>query len=183
MKIWDRYRPEKCVLKTTDGSEALKHMFVERTESGGGVLSSTDGVVLVRIPVKLSEDDKEGGISVDAMTQAREYVKEGEYEIQLRDKAVIDVPELHAEHARFNFLTFPNTRQVFPKTKVKVAIALDTKKLRAIAEAMGDDRVLLEIRDEATVIVVRPIDSGLEIGALMPLKTDRTAKQKQKVMK
>lgn len=182
MKIYDRYRPEKCVLKTTDGSEVLKHMLVERTEGGRGILSATDGAMLVRLPVELGESDEAGAVSVDAMNQAREYAKVGEYEIHLRTRAVIDVPDLKAEHARMNLLIVPNTAKIFPKTKVKMAIGLDTKKLRAIAEAMGSDQVIIELRDEATVIVVRPINDGPEIGALMPLKTRETEKKKQKVM-
>jgi hypothetical protein len=184
MKISDQYLPEKCAFKGKEGKEALKHMFVEKAEGDRGVLSATDGVMLVRLPVKLSEGDKEGTVSVDALTQAREYVKDGEYEIHLRDKAVIDVPELHAEHVRFNLVAFPETKKIFPKTKPRAVIAFSAKRLRDIADAMGCDAVLLEIRSESEIIVVRPaIGECLEVGAFMPVNTGRTAKEKQGELK
>ena len=181
MKILNTFKPEKCVSKDPT-RQALFHAFVDKTGEKKGFLNATNGIMAVRIPVDLEENETEGAIPVEAIKQSRKICsKESEHlEFTLSEKVMVQNQEVKSEYDRFNYLTFPKIQAVFPKTKPKAFIAFNAAYLKCIADALGTEMVFLEIRNSHEAIIVRPNNESDCKAALMPCTISRkTGEEKQ----
>lgn len=144
----------------------------------GGNLWATDGRAMVKLPVESDETDTEGWVSVDALKAARKLSgRRDTVSIHLNGTATlcngVTFPRPNYETMGGNW---PNCERVFDDAmgkETKFSIAFDVKLLASIADAMGTDKVRLEMTDENTVIRVYPVIYAPNMnarGVLIPVK-------------
>ena len=146
----------------------------------GGCLWATDGRAMVKLPVESDETDTEGFVPVEALKAARKLSgRIDSISVHLNGAATL------ANGATFprpttqtqGFTTWPNCERVFDDAigkETKFSVALDVKLLAAIADAMGTDKVRLQMTDENTAIRVYPGSDAPNVnarGILMPIRT------------
>lgn len=179
MKIISDFKIEKCVAGKKEEREGLKHIFIRRHKDDKGYALATNGVVLVRVPVTLEEGDVPGALPPEALKYGRK-VQEGSerVQIQLADQACVVTPDIAAAYHRHQYVAEPRFEGVIPCGKSAfTVIAFSVAKLAQVAAAIGADRVVLEIRDSTTPIIVRPNGASDCLGLLAPCELE--AKQKK----
>jgi hypothetical protein len=144
-----------------------------------GHLEATDTYKLVRVPVKIADDDVQGFIPVEALTRARKQ----------------KLPEITAaEGVRVGDVTFdrpadgtfPDAPSFIPEDEnIVFRIGVNAVFLRELAEALGSDQVVLEFQgqevrtkggtlrgvlpEQRKPIRVSPLDQSGPVGVLMPV--------------
>lgn len=157
MKMIAGFKPETCVAKGESAATVMKHVVVQRREGDKGWAFSSDGKVMVRVPVDLLDDDIEGAVPVDSIKFSKGVNEEpGHVELRLSDKVEVFGAHASAVFDRPSNLTPPVFEACFPKGKPAQVIAFRVSNLQKVASAMGSDDVILELRGNGQVIVVKP---------------------------
>lgn len=146
----------------------------------GGALWATDGRMMVKLPVESDETDTEGWVPVDALKAARKLSgRLDSISVHLNGAATLANGAAFPRPGGDEFKggQWPNCERVFDDAigkETKFSIAFDVKLLAAIADAMGTDKVRLQMTDENTVIRVYPGSDAPNVnarGILMPIRT------------
>lgn len=182
-------KPEKAVTKDMT-RPVLTRIYLrisERVTGRGrsrrvhreGYLEATDTYKLVRVPVKVNDDDVQGFIPVEALTRARKQ----------------KLPEITAaEGVRVGDVTFdrptdgqfPDAPSFIPEDeKIVFRVGVNAAFLHELADALGSDQVVLEFQGQEVrtkggalrgvlpeprkPIRVSPLSESGPVGVLMPI--------------
>jgi hypothetical protein len=192
MKIHPEYKPE---LVTHPIVEKCQHpmLFTEHS-----AVVATDGSMLVVVPVEVEPGDISGPLQARAFEEARDLdsvaesvsVKAGNGRVTVDDDASFRRAQLPAE------CKFPDWKAVLPTFKRgdagTVSVALDSKKLDAIHEALrcgGNYGVVLTFKVDGTEAALEPIlvklnnvehvdaEERQPTGLLMPCRIERAREE------
>jgi hypothetical protein len=166
VQIDRKYKIEKCV--STDPSRAnLQNICISRRHA-----MSTNGRILAIVPVEVQEDDETGWLSPEALKHARKVSAKGLELVQivlngaqvLPDKTIMSRPEgMNPPH------TFRILRDAHSNRKYRIGI--NVSYLKDLADALGNEELILEIGDPNSAVLVRPIHSEPgTVGLLMPIR-------------
>lgn len=191
MQINKKFKIEKCV-STDEERQKLMYVSIEK-KAGKGRAVATDGSVLAVVPVALRDDDVPGPITPESLKASRKKTLGQENALMfLRENAVLcedttEYPrsfESHTDEQGDLFRVepdedFPNVDGVVPIYEDSFSIGLSVKRLKQIADALGDDGVIIQCGRthgktiEACAITVRPINEEARtsgaFGILMPM--------------
>ena len=169
MQIERKYKIEKCA--STDASRPnLQNIYVSRRHA-----MATNGRILAICPVALQEDDEIGSLTPEALKHARKVSAKGLDTVQivlngaqvLPDGTIMNRPEGENPPHTFRIL-----RQAFSDRKYRIGI--NAAYLKDLADALGNEELILEIGDPNSAILIRPLhsDSGT-VGLLMPIRLNK----------
>jgi hypothetical protein len=169
MQIERKYKIEKCA--STDPSRTnLQNIYISRRHA-----MSTNGRILAIVPVQVQEDDEIGWLSPDALKHARKVSAKGLDSIQivlngaqvLPDGTIMNRPDGENPPHTFRIL-----RQAFSDRKHRIGI--NAAYLKDLADALGNEELILEIGDPNSAILVRPVhsESGT-VGLIMPIRLNK----------
>lgn len=166
MQIARKYKIEKCV--STDPSRTnLQNIYISRRHA-----MATNGRYLAIVPVVLQEDDEIGMVSPEALKHARKVSAKGLNTVQivlngaqvLPDGTIMNRPEEENPPHTLHIL-----RQAFSDRKYRIGI--NAAYLKDLADALGNEELILEVGDPNSAILVRPIhgEPGT-VGLVMPIR-------------
>ena len=166
MQIDRSYKIEKCV-STDPNRENLSNIFVSQRHC-----MATNGTVLALVPITSEPDDTTGLMSADALKAARKLTpaRNGSVEIslngsqQLRDGTKIPRPEATKPPRIFHLLRHAHKDRQYK-------IGLNATMLKALADALGSEEVVLEFGTSTSAILVTPKQStDGAVGLIMPIR-------------
>lgn len=166
-------KPESVVNKN-DARTALLNCYVDTTGPQPHLVA-TDGHMLVAIPV-IATTDEQGYVSPVALKAARKLAKKNELaEIACNGSLGLTDGTQYPRPTQEEYGRFPQWQMVLPKPDrpTAVRIGVNAAYLKAIADALGQDEVILEIGAEGAVdpIVVLPMTrTDTRKAVLMPIK-------------
>ena len=166
MQIERKYRIEKCV--STDPSRTnLQNIYVSRRHA-----MATNGRILAICPVTLQEDDEIGSLTPEALKHARKVSAKGLETIHIGlngaqvfpDKTIMARPEGENPPHTFRILKDAQSNR-------KYRIGINAVYLKDLADALGNEELILEVGDPNSAILVRPVhfESGT-VGLIMPIR-------------
>jgi DNA polymerase III sliding clamp (beta) subunit (PCNA family) len=158
MIIPAKYKPEFCVSRDAS-RQIITHLYLRRN-----FLYATDGKTAVQIQVTLEDDDVDGFIPISVLKEVRSVQKRkrngrftpAELHISCKaDKLSFNSRFGLIEIKRENPGNYPEMKHVMGPTAVvkKSTVALNVKRLYAIAEALGQEEVTLSFSDSDPIIV------------------------------
>lgn len=163
MRIEKKYKLEKAVSKDRPSLSIIKRI--------GDRLVATNGHALASVPIEVEETDTADGVSPEALIAARKATRTFDVPLGLGETQAIPggqtFPKVDAS-------SFPDVERVSKAARESykiIRVGINAKSLHALAEALGDDVVELEISSPFEPIFVRPI--GDAFGVLMPCVIDR----------
>ena len=143
----------------------------------GNKLITTNGKSLVMIPVERDSEDTDGPINVEAFKLSRKVlsgVKDSQIIANGQLKVSTKEGQMTMPRKDLKGGTFPNWEKVIPnENRGGKKICLDAALLYDLAQALGNNLVVLEILDETSGIVVKArSDNAISgsIGVLMPVR-------------
>ncbi|MCX6138924.1 MAG: hypothetical protein NTV54_15710 [Ignavibacteriales bacterium] len=168
MQIDRKYKIEKCV--ATDATRAnMTNIFVTKRHA-----MATNGHMLAIVPVTSESEDTKGWLTPAALTQARKVTPKsaGDVVISLNGAQVlIDGTSLVRPTEETPPKIVHLLRQAHRDRKFK--IGLDAAKLKALADALGSDELILDFGSQKAAVLVTPLNSETgTMGLLMPLRID-----------
>lgn len=166
MHIERKYKLEKCV--STDPSRTnLQNIYVSRSHA-----MATNGRILAICPVVLQEDDETGYFSPEALKHARKVSPKGLETVQivlngaqaLPDGTTMNRPEGENPPHTFRILRQAHLNRTY-------RIGINAAYLKNLADALGNEELILEVGDPNSAILVRPVHSEPgTVGLLMPIR-------------
>lgn len=172
-------KPSKAVSKDHH-APVLQNGYLRKTRQGF-VLHVTDSKIAARIPVNVRKAKgdrrrpplKEGPVPVEALRA----IERAEGSVFTARNGTVDVGNV--AYKRVDNGRFPTMDDLFPARRPKkpLVLALNTRMLRSLAEALGDDVVKIELdlahakagRYDAKPYHVKPLH-GEGDGLLMPVR-------------
>jgi hypothetical protein len=143
----------------------------------GGKLIATNGKSLVMIPVERDSQDTDGPVNIEAFKLSRKTlsnIKESQIVANGELKIATKEGQMTMPRTDLKGSTFPNWEQVIPKAnRGGKKICLNAELLYDLAQALGNNEVILEILDDVSPIVVKAHpDHAIpeSLGVLMPIK-------------
>jgi hypothetical protein len=180
MKIDRNYQLDKAVSKD-ELRPALQHILLEKEFA-----IATDGHILAKVPIENNE--LAGLLTPKALVTARKMQKTPDLDIRLiSNTAVIIKMDKNGAHDTSETVElkrceldedgsepqYPNWKSVISKHQNPFKFGFDLQNLVNLAQAMGTDKVVLQIDTAAphTSIIVYPFDLGNRSkGLLMPMR-------------
>lgn len=163
MRIEKKYKLEKVVSKDRPSLSIIKRI--------GDRLLATNGHVLASVPIEVEEADTADGVSPEALIAARKASHTFDAPLALGETQAIPggqtFPKVDAS-------SFPDVERVTKTARESykiIRVGINAKSLHALADALGDEIVELEISSPSEPIFVRPI--GDAFGVIMPCTIDR----------
>ncbi len=169
MHIERKYKIEKCV-STDESRPNLQNIYVSRRHA-----MSTNGRILAFVPVQVQEDDEIGWVSPEALKHARKVSSKGQDSVQivlngaqvLPDGTIMNRPEGENPPHTFRILRDAHSNR-------KYRIGVNAHYLKDLAEALGNEEIILEIGDPNSAVLVRPVHSEPgTVGLLMPIRLNK----------
>ena len=167
---------KECKIELIASRDETRHVLCNPYLQGSKLIA-TDGQRLVAIPVELEEGDSDGPIDCSAFKLSRK-TSSGEKLSKISANGCLKVQtkdgEITMPRKDFNGYSFPQWQKVLPNPdRGGIKIGLNAKFLYEIAQALGGDRVVIEILNATSPIVVKGSgDHYIEgsIGVLMPVR-------------
>ena len=163
MIVDKKYKIEKAV--STDGTRyVLNHVYLD-VEKKRAV--ATTGRILAVVPCDIADDDVTGMIPVDAIKAARKVKG-----LNIVVGANGNCETLNGQTFKRPDGTFPKYEGVIPKhASGGIKISLNAKFLYQLAQATGDDEVILDIQDAGSAVIVTPYHREPNaFGVIMPIR-------------
>jgi hypothetical protein len=166
MQIDRKYRIEKCV--STDSTRTnMLYVYVTKNQA-----MATNGHMLALVPVKSDTGDTEGWLTPAALIQARKITPKaaGDVVISLNGgQVLIDGTKMVRPTEEMAPKYDPIVKRAHEGRQFKVG--LDAAMLKALADALGSDELVLNFGSPKDAVLVTPMleEDGV-IGLLMPLK-------------
>lgn len=175
MELNKRHKIEKVCTPARDNRPVMENPYL-REQNGRWELQATDSYKLVAIPVEVSEGDTEGAIPVSAVKGTDSVGKDGirriaangsvSYASKSGGEVTLPRPDKGA---------FPNFDQLVPaythNGTHEFQIAFNAKMLYELAQALGDDQVVLTMQSPLRPIGVRPRSTDNDAyGLVMPVR-------------
>lgn len=165
MQIDKKFRIEKAV-STDANRECLQNIWTSRRHA-----FATDGKILAAIPVTSQRDDAPGWLTPEALKLARRAFKGTDsIVITLNGRMVlpggVTLPRPEGQR-------FPRVYQLFRRALAdkRSRIALNASQLKDLADALGNEEIVLEFGENDKAVLVRPInESSAAVGLIMPIK-------------
>jgi len=167
---------KECKIELIASRDETRHVLCNPYLQGSKLIA-TDGQRLVAIPVELEEGDSDGPIDCSAFKLSRK-TSSGEKLSKISANGCLKVQtkdgEITMPRKDFNGYSFPQWQKVLPNPdRGGIKIGLNAKFLYEIAQALGGDRVVIEILDATSPIVVKGSNENYiegSIGVLMPVR-------------
>jgi DNA polymerase III sliding clamp (beta) subunit (PCNA family) len=167
MEIDKKYKLEKCVSKDPMRA-SLQNIFVHERHA-----FATNGHFLAVVPTRFEKEDSIGWLSPDALKLARKLAPKVSDTVhielngfqKLPDGTIMSRPSDEEKPPRlFSILRDARTNR-------KYKIGLNAAYLRDLAEALGNDELILEFGDPDKPIQITPVHAEPgTIGLLMPIR-------------
>jgi hypothetical protein len=171
MKINKNSKVELC--KASPDRCSIEHPYLDATDRENPVVVSTNGRMLVRVPVEIEEGDVSGPITESALKAARKLGnKRDEAHIHANGSLALDDGSSLPRPVLGEGVNFPNWKQVIPEEGTKV-IAFNAQFLLDIAKAIsgnGETVVTIRFQDELSLIRVTTSSNPGALGVLMPVR-------------
>jgi DNA polymerase III sliding clamp (beta) subunit (PCNA family) len=168
MQIERKYKIEKCV--STDSTRTnMTNIFITKRHA-----MATNGHMLAVVPVTFESEDTNGWLTPAALTQARKVTPKSAGDVvislngaqELIDGTRIVRPTEEKPPKFVHLLRLAHKDREFK-------IGLDAAKLKALADALGSDELVLDFGSTKAAVLVTPFHSEAgTIGLLMPLRID-----------
>ena len=134
------------------------------------VLVATDGHILAVVPAEACKEEA-GFVTAESLKAARKATPKKAETMELLCNGSLAVPNGPSFPRPNDGLTFPRWQAVIPTEAPVLTVAFDVALLVRLAEAIGSDKVVLEISNPNHAIRVRPYMNDTEAyGVMMPLK-------------
>ena len=146
-----KYKLEEATSGPKDLRPILENIFVNK-----GHAIATNGKVLAMVPAETQIDEPGNSCSGKVLKAARKGLKKHE------NMAEVPLKDLEGK--------FPDITQVIPAEEANYTIGIDAKLLYALSQALGCDRLTLNIIDSKRAIKVRPFGDKAASGLIMPCK-------------
>ena len=167
---------KNCKIETIASSDETRHVLCNPYLEGSKLIA-TDGQRLVMIPVEREEGDSDGPIDCSAFKLSRKTLS-GEKLSKISANGCLKVQtkdgEITMPRKNLEGYSFPQWQKVLPNPdRGGIKIGLNAKFLYEIAQALGGDRVVIEILDANSPIVVKGSNENYiegSIGVLMPVR-------------
>ncbi len=169
MQIERKHKIEKCV-STDESRPNLQNIYISRRHA-----MSTNGRILAIVPVQVQEDDETGWLSPEALKHARKVSAKGLDSVQiglngaqvLPDGTIMNRPDGENPPHTFRILKDAHSNR-------KYRIGVNAHYLKDLADALGNEELVLEIGDPNSAILVHPLhaESGT-IGLIMPIRLNK----------
>ncbi len=169
MQIERKYKIEKCV-STDESRPTLNNIYISRRHA-----MSTNGRILAIVPVQVQEDDEIGWLSPDALKHARKVSPKGLDSVQivlngaqvLPDGTIMNRPDGENPPHTFRILRGAHSNR-------KYRIGLNASYLKDLADALGNEELILEVGDPSSAVLVKPLhgEAGTA-GLLMPIRLNK----------
>jgi hypothetical protein len=166
MQIDRNYKLEKCV-STDPNRENLGNIFVTQRHA-----MATNGTVLALVPITSELEDTNGLMSADALKAGRKITpaRMGSIDIslngsqQLKDGTKIPRPEDCKPPRIFHLLRHAHRDRQYK-------IGLNATMLKTLADALGNEEVVLEFGSATSAILVTPKQQTPgTMGLIMPIR-------------
>jgi hypothetical protein len=185
MKIDRTYKLEKAV----SGDElrpAINYILLEDDHA-----IATNGHILAKVPIERN-GESDGLLNPAAITTARKYQKSDNLDISMQGNSVTidEITRGDSRTGNFHIVprllpsgegeTFPDWKSVVPELKQVHKVGLNVNNLKALAEAIGADTVVLEMEagQPHKGIIVRPVAKHNKAeGLLMPCRINEHLEQ------
>lgn len=172
MKINKHSKVELCA--SSDPTRAvLAHAYLDATDRENPVIVSTNGQMLVRVPVEIEEGDVSGPVTEAALKAARKLGgKRDEAHIHANGSLALDDGTILPRPVFGEGVKFPNWNQVIPEEGCRV-ISFNAQFLLDIAKAItgnGETVVKIRFQDELSQIRVTTSSNPGALGVLMPCR-------------
>ena len=165
---------KNCKIELVASKDKTRHALINPYLQGSKLIA-TDGKKLVAIPVEREDGDSDGPIDCSAFKLSRKTSSEfskisanGCLKVQTKDG------EITMPRKNLDGYSFPQWQKVLPNPdRGGIKIGLNAKFLYEIAQALGGDRVVIEILDADSPIIVKGSDDHYiegSIGVLMPVR-------------
>ena len=167
---------KECKIELIASRDETRHVLCNPYLQGSKLIA-TDGQRLVAIPVELEEGDSDGPIDCSAFKLSRK-TSSGEKFSKISANGCLKVEtkdgEITMPRKNLEGYSFPQWQKVLPNPdRGGIKIGLNAKFLYEIAQALGGDRVVIEILDATSPIVVKGSNENYiegSIGVLMPVR-------------
>ena len=167
---------KECKIELIASRDETRHVLCNPYLQGSKLIA-TDGQRLVAIPVELEEGDSDGPIDCSAFKLSRK-TSSGEKLSKISANGCLKVQtkdgEITMPRKNLNGYSFPQWQKVLPNPdRGGIKIGLNAKFLYEIAQALGGDRVVIEILNATSPIVVKGSHENYieeSIGVLMPVR-------------
>lgn len=174
VKIHKDIKPESACTKDVQRASILEP-YLDICEGKGNIIA-TDGKIMAVVPVEVGEGDTSGYLSGDALKAARKCAGRCEA-ATLEANSNVSLPSgvtMPRNGKVDGDYQFPNWRAVMPDEKngYKFAVAIDARRLWALAQAMGTQGVALLMKSPDEPVIVRPQYCGKHSDAKPPANMD-----------
>ena len=167
---------KECKIELIASRDETRHVLCNPYLEGSKLIA-TDGQRLVMIPVEREEGDSDGPIDCSAFKLSRKTLS-GEKFSKISANGCLKVQtkdgEITMPRKNLDGYSFPQWQKVLPNPdRGGIKIGLNAKFLYEIAQALGGDRVVIEILDANSPIVVKGSNENYiegSIGVLMPVR-------------
>ena len=167
---------KECKIELIASRDETRHVLCNPYLQGSNLIA-TDGQRLVAIPVELEEGDSDGPIDCSAFKLSRK-TSSGEKLSKISANGCLKVHtkdgEITMPRKNLEGYSFPQWQKVLPNPdRGGIKIGLNAKFLYEIAQALGGDRVVIEILDATSPIIVKGSHENYiegSIGVLMPVR-------------
>ena len=167
---------KECKIELIASRDETRHVLCNPYLQGSKLIA-TDGQRLVAIPVELEEGDSDGPIDCSAFKLSRK-TSSGEKLSKISANGCLKVEtkdgEITMPRKNLDGYSFPQWQKVLPNPdRGGIKIGLNAKFLYEIAQALGSDRVVIEILDATSPIIVKGSHENYiegSIGVLMPVR-------------
>jgi DNA polymerase III sliding clamp (beta) subunit (PCNA family) len=172
MQIEKKYKIEKCA-STDESRPSLQNIYISRRHA-----MSTNGRILAIVPVQVQEDDETGWLSPDALKHARRVSAKGLENI----KIVLNGAQVLPDGTIMNRPKGENPPHIFRLLKQahsnrEYRIGINAHYLIDLADALGNEELILEIGEAHSAILVKPLHSAPgTVGLLMPIHITQKGK-------
>ena len=167
---------KECKIELIASRDETRHVLCNPYLQGSKLIA-TDGQRLVAIPVELEEGDSDGPIDCSAFKLSRKTSSREEFsKISANGSLKVHTKDGEITMPRKNLdgYSFPQWQKVLPNPdRGGIKIGLNAKFLYEIAQALGGDRVVIEILDANSPIIVKGSHENYiegAIGVLMPVR-------------
>lgn len=154
MKLSKSFKPELLVADPDARRPQWEAPFLS-----GSTVVALNGQIMGVFPCERGTDDRDGIISLEAMSSARKATPAREpLQVDCGDRYVCangaSFPRPDKQPAA------PNVEQVTPRDGAPIKIVVSAKNLETLMRALGGGTMEIEIREGGMPIILRPLDSN-----------------------
>lgn len=168
--------PKDCKIELVASTDATRYVLCNPYLQGDKLIA-TNGKSLVMLPVERDSEDSDGPINSEAFKLSRKTVsgiKESKITANGELKVATKEGQITMPRKDLNGAKFPDWLRIIPKEdRGGVKIALNAELLYELAQALGNNEVVLEIHDDSSPIAVKAHPSKAvagSVGVLMPVR-------------